>query len=236
MGTYRIRFRGGSVFGSNFVAEEFYDDVATIDAATDVAVQVGVTTTGIDAVLGNQGGGGDLDNPSFDDGLEPWRQEPGAGAVVHHGEPDVTGSALSGSAEIVHAGGPGTTVLSQCLAVDAGAALRFGAWSQVTTASDGAPTARVGLAFHANAACAGEPVGRAATASLSGQSGWRPVAGVATAPPDAVAVRLILELDAAGPEGFTARWDEAFIAADPQMVMADGFESRGLGLWSLVEP
>ncbi|MCU0305709.1 MAG: carboxypeptidase regulatory-like domain-containing protein [Thermoanaerobaculales bacterium] len=236
-GAYRIRFRGGSIFNFNFASEEFYDDVATIDAAVDVTVQVGVTTTGIDAVLGNLNGGvSGLDNPSFDDSLEPWGQGASGGAIVHHGQLDVTGSALSGSAEIVHAGDPGTTVLSQCLAVDADAGLRFGGWSQVTTAPQAAPTVRARLAFHDDAACTGVPLGLASSASLTGPSGWRPVTGVATAPPGAVAARLTLELESHGPEGFTARWDEAFVDVAAEVVLADGFESGSTGLWSLGEP
>jgi len=45
-GSYRVQFRGGASF-----LDQYYDNKPTIDAADEVAVTVGVTTSGIDATL-----------------------------------------------------------------------------------------------------------------------------------------------------------------------------------------
>lgn len=67
-GSYRIRLSGSSIFNPSLGIVEFFDDSPTVDGAADVAVTVGVTTTGIDAVLGDLGGGGPIFFDGFDGG------------------------------------------------------------------------------------------------------------------------------------------------------------------------
>ena len=50
-GNYRISFYGSSYSGNS--QSEFYDNVSTIEAGTDVVVVAGQTTSGVDAILGD---------------------------------------------------------------------------------------------------------------------------------------------------------------------------------------
>jgi hypothetical protein len=231
-GTYRVKFRGGSIFNPTFGVEEFYDDVLTLDLATDVAVTVGSVTPGIGAVLGNlEGGESAIANPSFDDDLDGWSTESTDGSSVHHGGVDVAGSALSGAAEVVSAGGTGTANLAQCVAVDGGSGLRFGAWSRVSGGGAGSPAASVRVEFFADAECSGEAMSAATAVPVGGAHDWLTIAGVASAPPGAVAVRLDLVLRSSGGTAFNAHWDEVEIGVDGGIIMADGFESGTAGSW-----
>jgi hypothetical protein len=234
-GTYRVKFRGGSIFNPTFGVEEFYDDVLTLDAATDVVVTVGSVTPGIGAVLGNlDGGESAIANPSFDDDLDGWTTESTDGSSVHHGGVDVAGSALSGSMEVVSSGGAGSASAAQCVAVDEGTGLRFGVWSRV--AGSGAVRASVRLEFFADPECSGEVIGAASSGVIVGAHDWLPVTGVASAPSGAVAVRLALVLDEPDSVAFTAHWDEVEANVDGALIKADGFESGSGGSWSATTP
>ena len=176
-GTYRVKFRGGPIFNPNFGVEEYYDDVLTLDEATDVVVTIGSVTPGIGGMLGNlDGGESAIANPSFDDDLDGWSTEFSDGSSVHHGGVDVAGSALSGSVEVVSVGGVSTASVDQCVAIDGGSGLRFGAWSRASGASAGSPDASVLLEFFADAECSGGVIG---TASVRGRHrGARLAAGL----------------------------------------------------------
>ena len=236
-GTYRVKFRGGSIFNPTFGVEEFYDDVLTLDLATDVVVTVGSVTPGIGAVLGNLDGGEiAIANPSFDDDLDGWSTESTDGSSVHHGGVDVAGSALSGAAEVVSSGGMGTTTVAQCVAVDGGSGLRFGAWSRVAGGAVGSPWASVRLEFFADPECSGEAMSAATSGVVVGDHDWLPVLGVASAPSGAVAARLALVLKSHETASYTAHWDEASIDLDDAIVFTAGFEGGGVGEWSTVAP
>jgi len=200
-------------------------------------VAVGSVTPGIGAVLGNLAGGeGAIVNGSFDDDLDGWSTDPTGDSSIHHGSVDLVGSALSGSAEVVSAGGTGTAGVAQCVAVDGGSGLRFGAWSRVAGGAAGSPAASVRLEFFADPECSGEAMSAATSGFFVGNHDWRPISGVASAPSGAVAVRLDLGLG--NPEGtaFTAHWDEVEISVDHVVIMADGFESGDGGAWTVGAP
>ena len=234
-GAYRVKFRGGSIFNPSFGIEEYYDDAASLVEATDVDVTVGVTTAGIDAVLESTGPGA-IVNPSFDDGLDGWSNESSSGTSVHHGGIDVAGSALSGSVEVVSVGGVSTASVDQCVAIDGGSGLRFGAWSRASGASAGSPDASVLLEFFADAECSGGVIGTARSGVVIGAHDWLPVSGVASAPSGTVATRLALTLQSSAGVAFIAHWDEAFVDGDADVVFADGFETGAAQGWSAVSP
>ena len=52
-GDYRVLLSGGSL-GSTHYQNEWYDDAFSVESADDVTVSAGITTGGIDAVLGNE--------------------------------------------------------------------------------------------------------------------------------------------------------------------------------------
>ena len=188
-------------------------------------------------MLGNlDGGESAIANPSFDDDLDGWSTESTDGSSVHHGGVDVAGSALSGAAEVVSAGGTGTASLAQCVAVDGGSGLRFGAWSRVSGGGAGSPAASVRVEFFADAECSGEAISVATSGVIVGNHDWRPISGVASAPSGAVAVRLDLMLRSPGGTAFIAHWDEVEISMDGGIIMADGFESGTGGSWSVTTP
>ncbi|MGD8440891.1 MAG: carboxypeptidase regulatory-like domain-containing protein [Holophagae bacterium] len=236
-GTYRIKFRGGSIFNPSYGVEEYFDDVGSIDLATDVEVSVGVVTPGISAVLGNLGGGGDVMNPAFDTGLEGWQVESSAGVSVHHGVPDVGGSALSGSLEITDIGGaPPAATVSQCLPVDAGSVVDFGAWSRVTGAGASAAATSVRLEVYDDVDCNGTLLAGATSPVRIGVHDWSPVVGSASVPTGATAGRLVLSVDAPVTGELAANWDEAFVERATDALFVDGFESGSTGAWGDATP
>lgn len=236
-GTYRIKFRGGSIFNPSYGVEEFFDDVVSIDLATDVEVAVGVVTPGIDAVLGNLGGGGDLMNPSFDTGLEGWVIEVSSGASAHHGSPDAGGSASSGSLEITADGSaPATAMVSQCLSVDADSVVDFGAWSQATGAAATSSAIWVTLEIYDDIDCNGALLADATSPTRTGVHDWSPVSGSALVPTGARAGRLSLTVQAANPGELAVNWDEAFVERATDALFADGLESGSTGAWSGATP
>jgi hypothetical protein len=236
-GVYRVKFRGGSIFNPSFGIEEFYDDVLTIDDATDVAVSVGAVTPGINAVVGDLGGSSrTLDNPGFEGSLDPWELDAAAAASVHHGAVDISGSALSGSAEVVGVDAQGGSAVRQCIAVEAGSSYRFGGWSRAAVSGSVEPTVEARLEFFGDPDCAGSPLTAAVSPVRTGAHDWRPVTGVASAPVEAAAARLALVVHSPAPATFTVHLDEAFAGPDTDLVFADGFESATVSAWSLPVP
>lgn len=232
-GSYRLRFRGGSIFNPDNAIVEYYDDVATLEQGTDVPVTAGVVVTGIDAVLGNiNGTDASLVDPGFDGGIEAWTLELPAGATIHHGQLDVQASSDSGSAEMLAQSGAGQRFgLSQCVAVAAERRYEVGGWLRVGGAAAGDPTARASVEFFAEPGCGGTPLASETTPSLSGGHGWAMVAGAVGAPPGSASARVHFIIDAGQAASFDANWDDLFFRQQA-VTFADGFEAGGLDNWS----
>jgi hypothetical protein len=237
-GTYRIKFRGGSIFNPSFGVEEFFDDAPSLDLATDVAVTAASVASGISAVLGNLGGlDGGVMNASFDTGLDGWTVDQASAVSVHHGSPDVGGTALSGSLEATSDGSaPPVADVSQCVPVTGGTVVAFGGWSKLDGPGAATVATRVRLDAHADVECGGSTLLSATSAPRFGAHEWTAVVGTAVVPASAAAVRLVLSIEASSSTEATVNWDEPFIEAAADTVFADGFESGTTGSWSDTQP
>ncbi len=229
-GSYRVRFRGSSIFNPESGIIEFYDDVETVEEGIDVSVTAGEITAGIDAVLGNLG----LDDPGFDHDLEPWTLEVPTGSTLHHSELDRRGAPDSGSAEVLNRTGPGERfTLSQCIATLGGQSYLVGGWLRVAGGSADDPAAYATVDFHADSDCSGDPLASAATPTLAGDREWTRLAGEVTAPPETSSTRVTFVIDAGAVASFDAHWDDLFFEA-PVALFEDGFETGTLDRWSSV--
>ena len=231
-GTYRVAFRGSSLFGASHPDEEVYDNVAELADGTDVVLVGGQVTDGINAVLGDLPEQR-LANAGFDVGIEGWAVSVGATSSVAFSDRDYSGDDASGSARIAHNGLESASALAQCSAVDPGVALEAGAWIEVTSGSTQDPRAALVVEAYAGELCQGEPLSPATVLDerIGDTAGWQRLNGTTDTPEGAGSVLISVVFDAGSVADFTAHVDEARLTLLTTL-FADGFESGDLGAWS----